>query len=67
MSSLTNIFLCGITSIWGEVLLEDTGLRDEYGTVKRKLASKELADVDEYCRGKNEVMLKILRKAGWSD
>jgi len=49
------------------VLLEDTGLRDEYGTVKRKLASKELEDVDEYCCGKNEVMLKILRKAGWSE
>jgi GrpB-like predicted nucleotidyltransferase (UPF0157 family) len=49
------------------VLLQDEGLRKEYGNVKLELAEKEFVDMDEYCRGKNEVMLKILRKAGWSE
>jgi GrpB-like predicted nucleotidyltransferase (UPF0157 family) len=49
------------------VLLQDEGLRKEYGNVKLELAEKEFVDMDEYCRGKNEVMLKILRKGGWSE
>jgi hypothetical protein len=28
---------------------------------------KCIEHVDEYCRGKNEIVAKILRKAGWTD
>jgi len=49
------------------VLLEDEELRKEYGNVKLELREKEFVDMDEYCRGKNEVMFKILRKAGWTE
>jgi GrpB-like predicted nucleotidyltransferase (UPF0157 family) len=49
------------------MMLEDDGLRDEYGEVKKRLAGQELEDIDEYCKGKNEVLLKILRSAGWSE
>ena len=48
------------------VLLEDRELREEYGNVKMGLAVREVRDVDEYCRGKNEVMFRILEKAGWT-
>jgi GrpB-like predicted nucleotidyltransferase (UPF0157 family) len=52
------------------VLLEDRELRIRYGEVKREIAARELDDLRplmEYCRGKNEVMLEILRKAGWDE
>ena len=48
-------------------LLGDGALRTEYGDTKRRLVEGGVKDVDEYCRGKTEVMLKILRKAGWSE
>lgn len=48
-----------------KVLLEDEALRKEYGDVKRSLVNGGVRDVDEYCRGKNMIMLKILRKADW--
>jgi GrpB-like predicted nucleotidyltransferase (UPF0157 family) len=48
-------------------LLKDEALRAEYGDVKRKLVDGGVKDVDEYCRKKNEVILKILKKAGWSE
>ncbi|KAE9367078.1 putative UPF0157 protein YqkA [Stipitochalara longipes BDJ] len=49
------------------VLLQDAALRQEYGDVKMRLAEKELENVDEYCRGKNEILLKILKSAGWNE
>jgi GrpB-like predicted nucleotidyltransferase (UPF0157 family) len=49
------------------VLLENVALREEYEEVKKRLAERELADVDEYCSGKNEILLKILESAGWSE
>jgi GrpB-like predicted nucleotidyltransferase (UPF0157 family) len=49
------------------VLLEDAALRKEYGDVKQHLASQDLQDVNEYCRGKNDILLKILRSAGWAE
>lgn len=49
------------------VLLEDGALREEYGRVKLELAEKEMKNGDEYCRRKNEVMFKILEKAGWTE
>lgn len=49
------------------VLLEDARLREEYGEVKKRIAAREVQNGDEYCKGKNEVMLKILKSAGWSE
>ena len=49
------------------VLLEDTDLRSEYGEIKRKIVERGENNMDEYCRGKNEVMLKILKRAGWTE
>ena len=50
------------------MLLEDEGLREEYAEVKRRLVDDEgIDDVDVYCKGKNEVILRILIKAGWSE
>ena len=49
------------------ILQEDEGLRREYKNVKRVLVRGGVGDVDEYCRGKTEVMLKILRRAGWNE
>ncbi|KAK9493098.1 grpb/dephospho-CoA kinase [Lipomyces doorenjongii] len=47
------------------MLLSDEGLRDEYGRVKLALAQKEWANIGEYVMGKNEILLKILQRAGW--
>jgi GrpB-like predicted nucleotidyltransferase (UPF0157 family) len=49
------------------VLLTNTQLREEYANVKKAILAGGVTDVNEYCRGKNEVMLKILRTAGWSE
>ena len=45
----------------------NTGLRDEYAMVKLALAEREWADVMEYSTAKNDVIRKILRRAGWTD
>ncbi|KAJ8098892.1 grpb/dephospho-CoA kinase [Lipomyces tetrasporus] len=47
-------------------LLSDEGLRDEYGQVKMALAAKEWANIGEYVTSKNEILWKILERAGWS-
>ncbi|KUJ18580.1 putative UPF0157 protein YqkA [Mollisia scopiformis] len=50
------------------VLMEDEELRKEYGERKSYLVHTLLIDdVEEYCFGKNAVVQKILKKAGWSD
>jgi GrpB-like predicted nucleotidyltransferase (UPF0157 family) len=49
------------------VLLQDAALREEYGDVKMKLAAREVNNIDEYCKGKNEILLKILKSAGWNE
>jgi GrpB-like predicted nucleotidyltransferase (UPF0157 family) len=49
------------------VLMQDVALRKEYGDVKQHLAAREVQDVDEYCRGKNVILLKILKGAGWNE
>lgn len=49
------------------VLLQDAALREEYGGVKKHLVARELEDVDEYCRGKNDILLRILKSAGWNE
>ena len=43
----------------------DKGLRNEYATVKAQLASHEISDMDEYSEGKDEIVGKILEKAGF--
>jgi GrpB-like predicted nucleotidyltransferase (UPF0157 family) len=49
------------------VLLEDEKLREEYGNVKKRMVAGGVQDIDEYCRGKNLVMFKILESAGWTE
>ena len=49
------------------VLLEDAPLREEYGAVKWALAGREFDGIGAYAGEKSIVLLKILKKAGWSD
>jgi len=50
------------------ILMEDAALRREYGERKKELVyEEEVEDVEEYCAGKNKVVRKILRSAGWSE
>jgi GrpB-like predicted nucleotidyltransferase (UPF0157 family) len=49
------------------ILLEDAGLREEYGAVKFALIDREFNGIGEYAREKSKVLMKILKKAGWSD
>ena len=49
------------------MLLENEVLRNEYGEVKRKLVNDGVMNMAEYCRGKNEVILKILKLSGWNE
>lgn len=49
------------------MLLEHKELRHEYGDVKMKLVNSDMDSMDEYCRGKSDVVLKILEKAGWNE
>ncbi|PVH81358.1 putative UPF0157 protein YqkA [Cadophora sp. DSE1049] len=52
------------------VLMGDEGLRGEYGECKRRLV-EEIGDreggMDDYVRGKTEVLGRVLKKAGWSE
>ena len=49
------------------VLLENEGLREEYGALKWELAEREFEGIRAYGGAKSAVIRKILRKAGWSD
>ena len=50
------------------ILMGDAALRREYGERKKELVyEEEVEDVEEYCAGKNKVVRKILRSAGWSE
>jgi hypothetical protein len=31
------------------------------------LCGRNVENIDEYCKGKNEIMLKILKSAGWNE
>jgi GrpB-like predicted nucleotidyltransferase (UPF0157 family) len=63
------------TMIWRSWLtLRDTltrphwgDLREEYSKVKMELAKKEWADVMEYSTAKNDIIRKILVRAGWTN
>ncbi|KAF4999073.1 hypothetical protein FDECE_11632 [Fusarium decemcellulare] len=49
------------------VLLGNAELREEYGRLKAGLIGKDFNDIGEYVRCKSEVLVKILRAAGWSE
>lgn len=49
-----------------DVLRADPALRDEYGAVKLR-AAETAVDIDAYLAAKNEVIERILRRAGLSD
>lgn len=49
------------------MLLENEELRDKYGEVKRGLVNGGVQSMSKYCKGKNEVVLKILERAGWDE
>jgi len=49
------------------MLMSNEELRDEYGQVKRAIAEREFANIGEYVMAKNEILWKILERAGWSE
>lgn len=49
------------------ILLVNEELRHEYGNVKKSLVDGGVKDVDEYCIGKTEMIMKILKIAGWRE
>lgn len=49
------------------MLLEHEDLRDDYGQVKIDLLNSGVSNIDEYCKGKGEVIQKTLVHAGWSE
>ncbi|KAE8444917.1 hypothetical protein EG329_014044 [Mollisiaceae sp. DMI_Dod_QoI] len=68
----TNVILEGSLALKNHrdlkrMMLEDADLRKEYGEVKKRLVENGIVDMVEYCRGKNEIILKILREAGWAE
>jgi GrpB-like predicted nucleotidyltransferase (UPF0157 family) len=50
-----------------DLLREDAELREEYGATKLALSQREFDNIDGYLAGKNEVLRKILARAGLSD
>lgn len=50
-----------------DTLRTDWRMREEYGQVKQLLARTENQRVMQYSTAKNDVIRKILRKAGWTD
>lgn len=49
------------------VLMEDKALKEEYGRVKGRLQEAEFENIGQYVSGKNEILCKILRAAGWTE
>ena len=50
-----------------DTLRVDEGLRDEYARVKVEASGGSYANVMQYSTKKNDVVRKILRRAGWSE
>ena len=50
-----------------DTLRREPALRDEYGAVKLEASKSEYDNVMQYAAKKNDVVRKILRKAGWSE
>jgi GrpB-like predicted nucleotidyltransferase (UPF0157 family) len=49
-----------------DTLRADAELRDEYGKVKQELAARGLG-IDDYVEGKNDILEKVLSRAGMSE
>lgn len=49
------------------MLLKHDELRDEYGEVKREIVTRGVDGTLEYCKRKTEVLVKILKEAGWTE
>jgi len=47
--------------------MEDEDLRREYGEVKKRLAESGVENIGVYARGKNDILERILRKAGLNE
>ncbi|RDW82265.1 hypothetical protein BP6252_03377 [Coleophoma cylindrospora] len=50
-----------------KTLLHDESLREEYGAVKKELSARDFQNMGEYAAAKNDILWKILTKAGWSE
>lgn len=50
-----------------DTLREEPVLRGEYGAVKLEASGGEYDNVMQYATKKNDIIRKILRKAGWSE
>lgn len=50
-----------------DTLRQEPGLRDEYGAVKLEASAGEYQNIMQYATKKNDIIRKILRKAGWSE
>ena len=49
------------------ILLENQELREEYSCVKGNLEGVDFENMGQYVSAKSEILLKILRVAGWSE
>ena len=49
------------------MLTQDAKLREEYAAVKREVAKRDFANIGEYVMTKDDVLFKILRRAGWRE
>ena len=50
-----------------DTLRKEPELRDEYGAVKLEASVGEYHNIMQYATKKNDIIRKILRKAGWSE
>lgn len=50
-----------------KTLLANEDLREEYNAVKNELAERDFNNIGEYVMAKNQILWKILARAGWSD
>lgn len=50
-----------------DTLKKEPELRDEYGAVKLEASVGEYDNIMQYATKKNDIIRKILRKAGWSE
>lgn len=49
------------------VLLEDGQIREEYAKVKDDPSQQEFEHIGQYVAETSEILIKILRRAGWSE
>lgn len=66
-----HVYVCveGSLSLRNHLAVRDTlrtndALRDDYAAVKLRLAEHDVAGIDEYIDGKNDILQRVLQKAG---